>query len=97
MKPGSTRSVAILHEERRDAAAHGRALDALAVGGPLPREVLQSRLRLYRHREQLRIGGRDLLGLATVDETVRELSALADAVIAAALACTRAAAGAGVG
>jgi [glutamine synthetase] adenylyltransferase / [glutamine synthetase]-adenylyl-L-tyrosine phosphorylase len=78
-----------LHEERRDAAAHGRALDALGVGGPLPRAMLQSRLRLYCHREQLRIGGRDLLGLATVDETVRELSALADAVIAAALACTR--------
>src|SRR4029077_5987357 len=47
----------ILHEERRDAAAHGRALDALGVGGPLPRAVLQSRLRLYCHREQLRIGG----------------------------------------
>jgi [glutamine synthetase] adenylyltransferase / [glutamine synthetase]-adenylyl-L-tyrosine phosphorylase len=78
-----------LEEDRRDAAAHGRALGALGVAGPLPREVLQSRLRLYCRREQLRIGGRDLLGLATVDETVRELSALADAVIGAALASTR--------
>jgi glutamate-ammonia-ligase adenylyltransferase len=79
-----------LHEERRDAEAHRRALEALGVSGPLPRERLQSRLRLYCRREQVRIGGRDLLGLATVDQTVRELSALADAVIEAALACTRA-------
>jgi glutamate-ammonia-ligase adenylyltransferase len=79
-----------LAEERRDAAAHGRALAALGVAGPLPRETLQSRLRLYCHREQIRIGGRDLLGLATVDQTVRELSTLADAVIEAGLACTRA-------
>lgn len=80
----------ILREERRDAAAHRRALDTLGVLGPLPRDVLHSRLRLYRRREQLRIGGRDLLQLATVEETVRELSALADAVIEAALGCTRA-------
>jgi len=78
-----------LEEDRRDAEAHRRALGALGVAGPLPREVLQSRLRLYCRREQLRIGGRDLLGLATVDETMRELSALADAVIGAALASTR--------
>ncbi len=80
----------VLGEASREPAAHRRALDALGVAGPLPRDVLQSRLRLYRRREQLRIGGRDLLGRTTVDETVRELSVLADAVIDAALACARA-------
>ncbi len=80
----------LLAEERRDAAAHRDALDALGVAGALPRETLQARLRLYRRRELLRVGGRDLLGLATVDDTMRELSALADAVIDAALASTRA-------
>ncbi len=79
-----------LGEPRRVPAAHRHALDALGVAGAPPRDVLQSRLRLYRRREQVRIGARDLLGLATVDDTVRELSALADAVVAAALACTRA-------
>jgi len=80
----------LLAEERRDAAAHRRSLDALGVVGPLSRETVQARLRLYRRRELLRVGGRDLLGLATVDDTLRELSALADAVIEAALVCTRA-------
>jgi glutamate-ammonia-ligase adenylyltransferase len=80
----------MLGEDRRDAAAHRRALEALGVAGLLSRDVLQSRLRLYRRREQLRIGGRDLLDLAGVDATVRELSALADAVIEAAHTCTRA-------
>ncbi len=80
----------VLAEERRDAAAHRRALEALGVAGALPRDTLQARLRLYRRRELLRVGGRDLLGLASVDDTMRELSALADAVIAAATASTRA-------
>src|SRR5262249_44441399 len=80
----------VLAEERRDAAAHGRALDALGVVGALPRDTLHARLRLYRRRELLRVGGRDLLGLATVDDTMRELSALADARLRAALACPRA-------
>jgi glutamate-ammonia-ligase adenylyltransferase len=80
----------VLVEDRRDADAHRRALEALGVVELLPREVLFARLRLYRRREQLRIGGRDLLGLAGVDDTVRELSVLADAVIEAALTRTRA-------
>jgi [glutamine synthetase] adenylyltransferase / [glutamine synthetase]-adenylyl-L-tyrosine phosphorylase len=80
----------VLTEDRRAAEAHGRALAALGVAGMVPRDVLDARLRLYRRREQLRIGGRDLLGLATVDDTVRELSALADAVIEAAVSRTRA-------
>ena len=47
-------------------------------------------IRRFRRRETLRIGARDLLGLATVEETTLELSNLADvclqAVFEAALA-----------
>ncbi len=42
-------------------------------------------LRRLRHRELLRIAWRDLAGMAGVEETLRELSALADAAICAAL------------
>ncbi|MCW5892729.1 MAG: bifunctional [glutamate--ammonia ligase]-adenylyl-L-tyrosine phosphorylase/[glutamate--ammonia-ligase] adenylyltransferase [bacterium] len=56
---------------------------------PVSRPALQNRLRVHRRRELVRIGGRDLLGLGVVDDTVRELSALADGVIAAAVASTR--------
>jgi glutamate-ammonia-ligase adenylyltransferase len=69
---------------------HGALLAAAGVRGPLPREALQRELRRYRRREVLRIGGRDLLRLGSVDDTVRELSRLAEAVIDAAVACTRA-------
>src|SRR4029453_12510207 len=57
--------------------------------GRAPAAVPPAKPRPYRRREQVRIGGRDLLGLATVDETVCELSVLADAVIAAALTTVR--------
>jgi glutamate-ammonia-ligase adenylyltransferase len=72
----------------RPADAHRGAL--AAAWTPRPREELQQLLRRHRRRELVRIGGRDLLGLATVDETVRELSALADALIDAAVAGVRA-------
>ena len=42
-------------------------------------------LRRLRRRELVRIAWRDLAGLAPLDETLRELSALADAAIASAL------------
>jgi len=45
----------VLAEERRDTAAHRRALDALGVVGALPRDTLHARLRLYRCRELLRV------------------------------------------
>ncbi|HEV7732084.1 MAG TPA: bifunctional [glutamate--ammonia ligase]-adenylyl-L-tyrosine phosphorylase/[glutamate--ammonia-ligase] adenylyltransferase [Candidatus Binatia bacterium] len=80
----------VLDEPARDAAAHATALAAAGVSGLLSRDDLQRRLRIYRRRELVRIGGRDLLALATVDDTVRELSALAAAVIEAALVVTRA-------
>jgi glutamate-ammonia-ligase adenylyltransferase len=74
----------------RSVAAHGAALAAAGVAGPLPRPALQAGLRRHRRRELVRIGGRDLLGLAGVDETVREITALADGLIAAAVGCVRA-------
>lgn len=49
-------------------------------------EALQRRLRLFRHRELVRIIWRDLAGTADVTETLRDLSNLADACINVALA-----------
>ncbi len=45
----------------------------------------EQELRKLRHRELLRIAWRDLTELASLDETLRDLSALADASICAAL------------
>ena len=42
-------------------------------------------LRLYRRREMMRIAWRDLAGWASLEETLKSLSDLADAMIAAAL------------
>ncbi len=47
-------------------------------------EVFATRLRAVRHREYLRIGLADLTGRYAVDQTMRELSALAAAVFEAA-------------
>ena len=74
----------------RDTAAHRAALETAGMAGPLPRVELHAGLRRYRRREFLRIGGRDLLGLASVEETVRELSALAEAIVDAAAHAARA-------
>src|SRR5207244_942223 len=54
------------------------------------RDTLLHALRHHRRREFVRIGGRDLLALGTVDDTVRELSALAEGAIDAAVRCVRA-------
>src|SRR5439155_308863 len=67
-----------------------RALAAAGASGPLSRADLQAALRRHRRRELVRIGGRDLLGLASVEDTVRELSALAEGVLDAAVASVRA-------
>jgi glutamate-ammonia-ligase adenylyltransferase len=80
----------VLDGASRDAAGHRRALAAAGVAGPLPRAELQAALRRHRRRELVRIGGRDLLGLASVDATVREISALAEGVIEAAVNAVRA-------
>ncbi len=50
------------------------------VAGLGSREV-PAHLRRYKRRQLLRIGARDLLGLAKVEDTVRELSALAEGEI----------------
>lgn len=46
---------------------------------------LMRMLRLYRRREMIRIAWRDLAGWASLEETLKSLSDLADAMIAAAL------------
>jgi glutamate-ammonia-ligase adenylyltransferase len=74
---------------RRDDEHAARLAPALDAGTG-DREDVQRILRRYVQREEVRIGGRDLVGAATVDETMRELSALAEAVVAAALRATRA-------
>lgn len=48
-------------------------------------EDVPSRLRRLRNREMVRIAWRDLAGLATLDETLHELSDLADAAVIAAI------------
>src|SRR6185295_1747848 len=60
----------VLAVPARDPAAHVAALAAAGMTGALARAPLQAALRRHRRREFVRIGGRDLLGLATVDETV---------------------------
>ncbi|MBW7930321.1 MAG: bifunctional glutamine synthetase adenylyltransferase/deadenyltransferase, partial [Gammaproteobacteria bacterium] len=63
---------------------------AMALGEfivpPLAEAAFMSRLRLFRHRELLRVLWRQVEDLAPVPESLRELSDLADACIHAALA-----------
>jgi len=68
---------------------HRAALAVAGASGLLSRAALQAVLRRHRRRELVRIGGRDLLGLAGVEDTVRELTALAEGVIEAAVASVR--------
>jgi len=81
---------AALDVPRRPVDEHVAALGRAGANGPVARAELQAALRRHRRRELVRIGGRDLAGLATVDETVRELSALAEAAIDVAVTCARA-------
>ncbi|WP_290637827.1 bifunctional [glutamate--ammonia ligase]-adenylyl-L-tyrosine phosphorylase/[glutamate--ammonia-ligase] adenylyltransferase [Aquisalimonas sp.] len=60
-----------------------RAADAVADCSD--EDALNSALRRYRRREMVRIAWRDLAGWASLGETLRELSALADACIQVAL------------
>jgi len=61
-------------------AEHVTELTA-AAAGELGSEHIPALLRRHKRRHVLRIGARDLLGLAPVTETVRELSALAHGAI----------------
>ena len=60
-----------------------RVADQLADCGTEP--ALHQTLRQVRQREMLRIAWRDLAGWATLEETLRDLSDLADACIQGAL------------
>jgi glutamate-ammonia-ligase adenylyltransferase len=52
-----------------------------ALGPHAPHEAELNALRLAKRRELLRIGARDLLRLATVEDTLLELSELAEALV----------------
>lgn len=69
-------------------AAHLTALQA-QLSLDLPDEEFLRGLRAYRNREYLRIGTRDLLAVATLEDTVRDLSALAEAALQIAYAYVR--------
>src|SRR5439155_466963 len=71
------------HGAGRRGGARGRGLARARACG-------QAALRRHRRRELVCIGGRDLLGLASVEDTVRELSTLAEGVLDAAVASVRA-------
>jgi glutamate-ammonia-ligase adenylyltransferase len=80
----------VLDVAARDRAWHVAALEAAGAVRARDRAALQATLRRHRQREFVRIGGRDLLGLASIDETVREITALAEGAIEAAVTSVRA-------
>jgi glutamate-ammonia-ligase adenylyltransferase len=80
----------VLDVATRNVAVHRAALVAAGATGSVPREALQSLLRRHRRREQVRIGGRDLLRRSPLDETVWEISALAEGLLETAVASARA-------
>lgn len=63
---------------------------ARAASGAFGSAEMPAALRRHKRRHVLRIGARDLLRLAPVEETVRELSSLADGTIEAAVRYARA-------
>jgi glutamate-ammonia-ligase adenylyltransferase len=80
----------------KDVDTHLSALRA-QLPVDLPEEDFLRGLRAYRNREYLRIGTRDLLALATLEETTRDLSSLAEAAVQVAYVYTRAKLGAAYG
>ncbi len=83
------RLLAELHGEGllERAYADGEMADALAarLDGTADESALEARLRRFRQREMLRIVWRDLGGLAALEETLEDLSELADQSIRQAL------------
>ena len=80
----------VLEVSARDRAWHVATLASAGAPAARDRAALQTLLRRHRQREFLRIGGRDLLGLASLDETVREITALAEGSLEAAVTSVRA-------
>jgi glutamate-ammonia-ligase adenylyltransferase len=83
---------AFLEDRRTSLKSVATHLAALRAQVPLelPEEDFLRGLRAYRNREYLRIGTRDLLALATLEETTRDLSHLAEAAVQLAYEYTRA-------
>lgn len=70
--------------ETRDFSAFSSGIDQLSRGVESVDGMCKA-LRVYRQKEYLRIGARDLLGLSPVEEVTRELSDLASASLEAAV------------
>jgi [glutamine synthetase] adenylyltransferase / [glutamine synthetase]-adenylyl-L-tyrosine phosphorylase len=82
-----TRVPSLLRELAESGALFARAEDdwiasdiAAAVSGATETELMES-LRRFRKRHMVRIAWRDIAGWADLDETLRDLSSLADACI----------------
>ncbi|HXY94897.1 MAG TPA: bifunctional [glutamine synthetase] adenylyltransferase/[glutamine synthetase]-adenylyl-L-tyrosine phosphorylase [Acidimicrobiia bacterium] len=73
-----------MREEKPRAELVGDALDTLEWRGSVDQR--REGLRRFKRRELLRIASRDLLGFAPLEATERELTALAEAALEAALA-----------
>ncbi len=75
----------ILHTPRTLGDYRREVREALAVAGA--GDAARDALARLRKREMLRIGARDMLRLADVEETTREISELAQALVAGAADC----------
>jgi glutamate-ammonia-ligase adenylyltransferase len=73
------------HDAPADALAANRGFEADAAAAP-DAAAAEKLLRLWRRREMVRIAWRDIAGRASVQETLRAVSALADGCIRGALA-----------
>ena len=76
--------------QQKSVAEHAGEIDA-AIQESRSFDAACAALRRHKQREYLRIGARDLTASVTLEETVRELSALADASLDAAYRFCRAA------
>jgi len=66
--------------KRKSIAGHAAELNA-AISDRIPFAEFCAALRQHKQREYLLIGARDLMPAVTMEETVQELSALAEAAI----------------
>ncbi len=59
----------------------GQYFSALAIDAEIDENDLMTRLRVFRYREMIRIAWRDLAGWSDLDETLKDLTALAEVCI----------------